>query len=191
MRKNYLLAGILAYICLTNMTACSEAAALEPEWKMEAPDNARSDAIFSVSGGEQYWSDIIVDASVCNINGNVYYTWDYVMSNKANICSGKWSLPSKTDFMRLDTLLGGTGNRDQTAVHAYKYLEVFGGQYSGYVVGNCVLQDGELSGNYWSSTEASGTQAYYLTFTNRRVDPQETGLKDHGLLVRCVQYLKE
>jgi uncharacterized protein (TIGR02145 family) len=84
-----------------------------------------------------------------------------------------WRVPTKDDFEELK--YNTTAN---TLIAAWSY--------GGYANGSSM--DGVSSqANYWSSTENSSSNGYYLGYYSSYVSPQYSNNRDYGFQVRCVK----
>ena len=100
----------------------------------------------------------------------------------ASVCPSGWRLPtggSTGEFTALNTAVN-SGSTTTDAGLRSSWLA----QRSGYWLRGFVNQSGV--GNYWSSSQASATSAFYLGFYSTYVGPAISSDKAIGRAVRCV-----
>jgi uncharacterized protein (TIGR02145 family) len=168
-----------------------------------------------ISNGKitQIWSDV-VRASKCektNFCGGVFeevifytdcrsisgfkgslFSWSAVVFFGNQLCPAPWRVPTKEDFITLDILLGGTGERNLGNTHFNQYTNVWKSQFAGYNIGggglNGIVNQDWLTG-YWSQSEVDSTHGYLL-YLNDNIwlsEPQYRRIKDQGFALRCVR----
>ena len=107
----------------------------------------------------------------------------------ASICPKGWTLPSRgtssttgNDFYGLTNAYSISSNTaGSTAItQAPLYFSPVG-----YVVFGSLFYAGS-SGNYWSYTATTNTNAYYLNFISGNVYPSSNTTRDNGRSVRCL-----
>jgi uncharacterized protein (TIGR02145 family) len=161
--------------------------------------------------GNQEWSDVVV-ASACqkttfsggswgNQNADCrsnpgygdLFSWCAVIRFQDELCPDGWRVPTEKDFAILDMELrkGGDGSSSYTdTLVRNKYLELWGGTYSGY----CGT-DGQLGGQGWSAyywTQAEHSENHNHGFrmnfhSDGYIFPQGWLSKDNGFALRCVR----
>jgi uncharacterized protein (TIGR02145 family) len=117
------------------------------------------------------------------------FSWAAVIRFQDQLCPCPWRVPTVDDFINLDKALGGTGFNGQTSTaQRDKYLSDWGGAYGG-VSGAVGLLGGQgSSAYYWSQSEYSATNGYFLGFySDGSVFPQSPSTKSTGVLLRCVR----
>ncbi len=62
-----------------------------------------------------------------------------------------------------------------------------GGTWGGSRVTAYATGLASASSYYWSSSEASSTNGYYLSFSSSYVYPQNTNTRSYGFALRCVR----
>jgi uncharacterized protein (TIGR02145 family) len=120
------------------------------------------------------------------------FSWSAVLLFGQQLCPEPWRVPTKEDFVTLDILLGGTGEKNFGKTHFDQYINVWKSQFVGYNIGGgnldgLVNQDW-LSG-YWSQSEVDSTHGYLL-YLNDNIwlsEPQYSRIKDQGFALRCVR----
>jgi uncharacterized protein (TIGR02145 family) len=173
-------------------------------YAQNTPPYAASTTTWTI--GTQTWSDAI-HMPECNTSnfvesitnpqcrsypygGNTayYYNWAYVTQHAATLCPAPWRVPTRNDFVALDSALGGTGQwheESESWVNA-KYIDQWGGAFGGYAHGRSMPTVGTL-GYYWSATEGTSPYAYNLGFNSSgRIYPQDGTNRNYGLQLRCV-----
>jgi uncharacterized protein (TIGR02145 family) len=137
-------------------------------------------------------SDTKVFLADCRSNpgykGNLF-SWEAVNQYQDVLCPDGWRVPTKEDFIALDTAMGGNGtNRSANSTERNRYISTWAGAWGGYctTAGALTGQGSNLS--YWSSTERSSTMAYYLCVSSTTtVNPQYDDVKNYGFALRCVR----
>lgn len=130
------------------------------------------------------------EESNCNEYGRLY-TWE----NAKNSCPAGWHLPGKEEFESLFVTVGGVSTAGKklkftddwlfgAGTDAYMFSALAAGMRS--VDGSFV--DGGYSTLFWSSSEYSDGDAYYI-FLGFKYDSASLrhGLKYYGFSVRCVK----
>jgi hypothetical protein len=154
-----------------------------------APSYAASKKVWVF--GEQVWSDA-VRCPDCNKDAledsytaprcrsytsdektRDYYNWAYVDANKEEMCPSPWRVPTKKDF---DVLVSNTAS--STLIDAWGY--------GGYADGKSVYHL-NTDANYWSSTEDSNNNAFYLYYRESGSMNVTSYKKNQGYQVRCVK----
>jgi len=109
------------------------------------------------------------------------------------LCPNGWRVPDTADFRALDITLGGTGqngqglnNRDRPLL-LDKYLNTWGGAFSGYCTVEGILGGQGSYAIYWSQTEYDANNGYNLNFDSAFVIPQNHNSKGYGYTLRCVR----
>jgi len=152
------------------------------------------------------------DASVSSWNSTADQSATWTNSGQPPCPSG-WRLPTRQEFIDLGLASGGTastGNNGGTWVAANARGNAVAGRFYGPnhatcslpasmegciflpAVGNRSSSDGSLSnqgsyGGYWSSTQTSSTNGYYLNFYSSSSNPSSGTNKALGMSIRCVQ----
>jgi len=158
--------------------------------------------------GSQIWSDA-VQATNCDkttfnggSSGNFrsdcrsnpdypgdLFSWCAVVRFGDVLCPAPWRVPTRQDFMNLDRALGGTGlNNQNDSTLRNKYLNDWGGVYSGISSSNGVRNGQGIFTLYWSQMEFDALDAYSLRFNRSgNVVPQRWSIKSGGHSLRCVR----
>jgi uncharacterized protein (TIGR02145 family) len=118
------------------------------------------------------------------------FSWSAVQVFGKQLCPEPWRVPTKEDFVTLDILLGGTGEKNLGETHFSQYTNVWKNQSGGYNFGGAeagLLQQGFTG--YWSQSEVDSTHGYLLYLNNniRLSEPQYRRIKDEGHALRCVR----
>ena len=169
-----------------------------------------TDSIWEV--GSQRWSDA-VQATGCNktaydggTSGNYNYnadcrsnpnhkgdlfSWYAVDAFKSQLCPDGWRVPTKQDFIALDSALGGPRSDRHYSSTTLRdmYLDTWGGVVGGYCSPDGTLYHQTSTAEYWSQTErTSSATAHYLYFSaGGLIHPQDYGSKGYGRSLRCVK----
>jgi len=160
----------------------------------------------SGNGITQVWSDAVVvslgektayDGSKSDFRSNPGYkgnlfSFHAVEQHKAKLCPAPWRVPARQDFIDLDKALGGTGtNGNKGEAYRDKYLNVWGGQYSGFCSTTGSLDGQGYAGYYHSQTGRDLTSyAYHMRFISGAagsVEPDTWNQRYFGYTVRCVR----
>ncbi|MDR1405670.1 MAG: fibrobacter succinogenes major paralogous domain-containing protein [Prevotellaceae bacterium] len=181
-------------------TGCNSACA------QEAPPHAATARTWEIAGRNytQTWSDHI-DMPACDKTAfdpgtekrpkadcrhspgdHFLYTWRYVAGHASELCPSPWRVPAKSDFIRLDKALGGSGvNLQYSEELAGMYLAFWGGAYSGSR-DTAEYNDGGREACYWSAGHR-GRRGHCLCFSSTGlVTPRERRPLHDGLLLRCI-----
>jgi uncharacterized protein (TIGR02145 family) len=134
-------------------------------------------------------------------NAEIYgrlYTW-YAATDSRNVCPTGWHVPTEEDWTTLTSYLVGEGvaggKLKETGTTHWKSPNTgatnesgFAARPGGYRYGSGTFFDIGGTGNWWSSTEVSGTNAWCYTIYNYlRSVYKHYGKKTNDLSVRCVQ----
>ncbi|MDR1951449.1 MAG: fibrobacter succinogenes major paralogous domain-containing protein, partial [Bacteroidales bacterium] len=116
------------------------------------------------------------------------FSWCAVARFGATLCPHPWRVPTVRDFIALDRALGGTGENRADANVRNRLLNDWAGAYGGYCTSGGSLDDQGSWAYYWSSSEQSAVNGFYLPFgTTGNVYPQSSGNKSYGFTLRCVR----
>ncbi len=158
--------------------------------------------------GDQEWSDVVMatgceegnfrgeDNSTRNFCADCrqnpdygdLFSWQAVNQYDSILCPDDWRVPTKEDFVNLDIALGGTGNTVRDSTLRNNYLIVWGGTCGGYCNADGFLRNQGSGAGYWSQSEYSSGNAYYLYFgSGGLVYPQDYYYKGGGFSLRCVR----
>jgi uncharacterized protein (TIGR02145 family) len=133
-------------------------------------------------------------------NAEIYgrlYTW-YAVTDSRNICPTGLHVPSEEEWTTLALYLGGVsvagGKLKETGTSHWKNPNTgatnesgFGARSGGYRSGTGKFFDIGGSGNWWSSTEVTGTNAWCYTIYNYIGSIyKHNGKKTNELSVRCI-----
>lgn len=100
----------------------------------------------------------------------------------ATVCPAGWRLPTGGpggEFIALNTAVNSSSTTSDSGI-----LTNWLGMRTGDWYGGFAVQGTE--GYYWSSTQASSTNAYRFGFQSNSVTPQNTTNKGYGRAVRCI-----
>jgi uncharacterized protein (TIGR02145 family) len=99
-----------------------------------------------------------------------------------SICPSGWRLPTSNggEFTALNTVINGGLTNTDAGLIGTPWLAQRGGNWS-----NSFGTQGS-GGFYWSSTQLSATNAYFLYFGSTFVGPASSYNKNGGFAVRCV-----
>jgi len=174
--------------------------------------NATNNNMFSVNIVAPFDADCRQTLHAAN-NGGIspqghLFSWCAVMRFAHLLCppTGGWRVPTRQDFIDLDSNLGGTGgNRGGTingvtladqllwytaaagTASAPQFGSGTGGNWGG---ARWTANAGDLTGawsDYWSSTESSAMHASRLSYDANGIGPRSNGTKNNGFPVRCVR----
>jgi uncharacterized protein (TIGR02145 family) len=166
----------------------------------------KTDSIWKI--GEQEWSDVVM-ASNCNKTtfsagsefsfnadcrsnsdyGNLF-SWCAVIRFQNELCPDNWRVPAENDFIALDIALGGNGYGGANLTHFDKYLDIWGGEYGGFVPsGSSVVQGHGTLGCYWSHSESdvTGGKMLILAAGGNGINTRAPSPKRFGSMLRCVR----
>jgi uncharacterized protein (TIGR02145 family) len=120
------------------------------------------------------------------------FSWCAVYRFQNQLCPEPWRVPIDQDFADLDVALRGSGDGQDSYSDAAirdKYLNTWGGAYSGYCGLNGTLDGQGTVAHYWSQSEQqSATSAFYLYFReNGFIHPRHWLNKNRGLSLRCIR----
>ncbi len=156
----------------------------------------------------QEWSDVVIATGCKKDNFKGYdsiqgfcedcrqnsgygdlFSWGAVKQYDSLLCPDGWRVPTKEDFVILDTFLGGTGNNGQlNPTLCNEYLNTWGATYGGRCDSHGSLLYQSSYAYYWSQSELSSGGGYYLYFNSGGgVYPQDSTLKGFGRSLRCVR----
>ncbi|MFZ2125881.1 MAG: FISUMP domain-containing protein [Candidatus Saccharimonadales bacterium] len=115
-------------------------------------------------------------------NGACSNTDSTAVNTTISICPAGWRLPTGNggEFGALNTAINGGSTITDAGLIGTPWLA----QRSGYWRSGFLNQGSR--GYYWSSTQYSAPNAYYLNFTSTYVNPATITNKDNGFPVRCV-----
>ncbi|MCL2026965.1 MAG: hypothetical protein FWG79_00600, partial [Bacteroidales bacterium] len=136
-------------------------------------------------------------------NGH-YFNFCFVIRHAATLCPSPWRVPTCQDFVNLDVALGGNGNNRNTTVNGHTittqvawYIGTTGdGDAAQNNVGSTwggtrfTANTSDLTiahSDYWSSSENSATNAFYLTLLESYIYPRDNTTKSFGFALRCVR----
>jgi len=155
-------------------------------------------ATFDISGEntpKYHWA---YDGNERNVeNYGRLYTW-YAVTDSRNVCPTGLHIPTEEEWTTLTSYLGGEsvagGKLRETGTIHWKNPNTgatnesgFGARPGGYRYGNGTFFDIGGTGNWWSSTEVSGTNAWCYTIYNYQKNVYKHYIKKTtDLSVRCV-----
>jgi hypothetical protein len=105
----------------------------------------------------QIWSDPVVATSCdkTSFRGGVYasaiyypdcrpnpgynghlFSWCAVLLFGEQLCPKPWRVPTKEDFINLDIILGGIGEKQFERAHLDRYINVWKSEFGGYALGS-------------------------------------------------------
>jgi uncharacterized protein (TIGR02145 family) len=118
-----------------------------------------------------------------------YYNWSYVNTYGSTVlCPSPWRVPSRSDFVQLNTALGGVGEQWSGATDALlqRYIDLWGATYTGY---NPYSYDFRDIAYYWTSDVLGNNQAYmpHIAPALHRLSVNYTTSVASGVKVRCVR----
>jgi len=127
-----------------------------------------------------------------------FFSWCAVMRFADTLCPYPWRVPTSEDFRQLHLNLGYPtlpAPNASVSLIANTYMgsagsatyPQFAGDWRGARYTGHVQNLTGANSYYWSSTEASATEAYNLYFTASNVWPERIGTKGNGFAVRCVR----
>jgi uncharacterized protein (TIGR02145 family) len=149
------------------------------------------------------WSNLTTDAYCWFANNTVYkdtygalYNWYTV--NTGKLCPAGWHVPTDAEWTVLTDYLGGesvAGGKMKETGTAHWYSPNNATNESGFTAlpggfrpNNGYFQDIRYNGRWWSSTENSGTNAWYRNINNSGVDVYRNyENKKSGYSVRCLK----
>jgi uncharacterized protein (TIGR02145 family) len=191
------------------------------------------------SVGDQIWSDVVVAAncnktdfnggglvdsirmhvfradcrSVSAVRGSMF-SWEMVNQFGDLLCPHPWRVPTRQDFMNLDTALGGSGKNsfnhirretiwdEEQEIYRIDTVRVWqevlskytGTTWGGVYTGRCGADGGSIGrgtiGTYWSQSEFGPGGGFYLLYTTTgHIAPQGSELfgRSIGRYLRCVK----
>jgi uncharacterized protein (TIGR02145 family) len=125
------------------------------------------------------------------------YSW-YAVTDSRNVCPTGLHVPTEEEWTTLTSYLGGEsvagGKLKESGTTLWKSPNTgatnesgFAARSGGYRYGNGMFFDIGRTGNWWSSTEVSGTNAWCYTISNylRNIN-KHSGKKTNDLSVRCI-----
>ena len=115
-------------------------------------------------------------------NGACSSSSSTAVTTTTSVCAANWRLPTGNggEFTALNTAINSGSASSDAGLIASPWL----GQRGGYWSGGFIDQGGY--GRYWSSSQSTGNDAYFLYFYSTSVDPSNGGSKYLGRSVRCV-----
>jgi uncharacterized protein (TIGR02145 family) len=157
----------------------------------------------------QIWSDA-VNASACqnrtaynggssapflsDCRGNAshagvsMFSWCAVVRFQDELCPGDWRIPSLQDFLKLNIVLGGSGDPGNitNATVAPRYLSIWNGVYRGYYLAAGGALQSTANAIYWASESVDATTARWLSINVNSYNHVAQS-KGFGLQLRCVR----
>ena len=120
------------------------------------------------------------------------FSWCAVVRFADLLCPYPWRVPTREDFVALDLALGGEGGADgryRNVEVRNKYLNVWGGTYSGIASNFGILWSQGTDAMYWTQSQADATSAYRAGFCHVGwIFPQGTSNKaSFALALRCIR----
>lgn len=117
-----------------------------------------------------------------NVSYGAYYSWYTATagtnSSNASICPKGWKLPSQTDYINLTNSLG---TNQQTYLNSpYNFT------LPGYISGDSGPLDTNSTGDYWTSTNYSGSRAYQFRVATTFITYTNNSNYYRGLSIRCI-----
>ena len=142
--------------------------------------------------GYEGWDSVNVYLADCRSNPNYkgdFFSWEAVSQYKDVLCPDDWRVPTKEDFTNLYKALSGDGDYcEDCKTLCDKYINSWGGTYSGYCHSDGMLGIQGAEVYYWSLSESSSDYDNCLHFyMYGLVFPQHYGHKSNGFSLRCVR----
>ena len=178
-----------------------------------------TDSTWTISGNgiTQIWSDAVQADSCCNkttfrgggfdrnIDDLVFvadcrsnpdqkgdlFSWRAIIEQKDVFCSAPWRVPTKQDFIDLNTALGGNEFDTRNLILSNEKISDWSDEYADY--GASIRLTGQIwRGFYWSQSEKDAHSGYYLSVEEKVEDEFEIEVffpftKGSALKLRCVR----
>jgi len=104
------------------------------------------------------------------------------------LCPAPWRVPTAREFETLDITFGGTGEPTSNSTLRNRYLNDWGGVYSGRCDSIGVLNSHGGGAFFWSQSQVSFVHAINTSFySDGSVNSQGHGNKEFGFSLRCVR----